>query len=175
MTIIVRRRAALAAGICAAIAALVIPWVPTARLITRDGQTLYRAPPLGRVVWICYTHSVNRTLVEDGFTIDDSGVKLMMSRYRDYGAGIAQPEGDQTLEIRDGFMELGNINRHMPVVWTYTGRTAGHYLRLGDGETRVEFDSLTEPGCLIGLSPGRDSPIMLVSDALIRLAINHDQ
>lgn len=144
-------------GIALAACALALPVSERVVLRNKQGQLLFqaRAPRGGERVWLLYTHSVNKTLVEDGFVVEGGDMLLECSRYRSYGAGIAEPEPGQKLVQGEDYLELQDINRRIPVVWTYVGRVADHRLRLGEAGEVIHLNQLAQPGTLVGLSAER--------------------
>lgn len=122
-------------------------------LRTREGQIVYQARvPEGELAWIMFNHSVNKSLVEDGYAPGDGFVTLTATRFRHYGAGIPDPEPGQTFSARDGYFEITGYDTRLPVQWTFVGRVADHRLRIGEDGPVVHYDELAEPGTSLGLS-----------------------
>lgn len=123
-------------------------------LRTRDGGLVYQARlPAGETVWLLYTHSFNKGLVEDGYRpAQGGGVQLICSRIRQYGAGIPEPEPGQTFTVHDGYYEISGFDLIMDTQWTYVGRIADHRLRIGEDGQPIHYNQLAEPGTALGLS-----------------------
>lgn len=123
-------------------------------LRTREGELVYQARlPGDELVWLLYTHSFNKGLVEDGYRPTTEGrVMLVCSRIRQYGAGIPEPEPGQTFSVHEGYYEISGFDLVMDTQWTYVGRIADHRLRIGEDGPLVHYDQLAEPGTALGLS-----------------------
>lgn len=122
-------------------------------LRTRDGRILYACRiPSGEKAWILYTHSVNKGLVEDGYEPTDAGLILRCSRFRQYGAGIPEPEAGQTFKDCGEYYEISGFDYEMDTQWTFVGRVADHRLRVGEDGPLVHYDQLAQPGTALGLS-----------------------
>lgn len=118
-----------------------------------SGEIVYSARvPSGEKVWILYTHSVNKGLVEDGYEPKDGKLYLRCSRIRQWGAGIPEPEPGQTFEVKDGYYELSGFDIVLDTQWTFVGRVADHRLRIGEDGPMVHYNDLCEPGKRLGLS-----------------------
>lgn len=130
------------------------PFGQRVTLRTREGNLVYQARiPTGELVWIGYTHSVNKGLVEDGYSPVEGGkVALICSRFRQYGAGIPEPEPGQVFSVHDGYYELSGYDIILDTQWTHVGRIADHTLRIGENGQLVHYDQLAEPGTALGLS-----------------------
>ena len=141
-------------GLAALLAAACCPLGQRVVLRTREGELVYQQYlPRGETVWLLYTHSFNKGLVEDGYQpTQDGKVCLRRTRIRQYGAGIPEPEPGQTFTAYDGYYELAGLDREMDVQWTYVGRIADHRLRVGEDGQVVHYDQLAQPGTMLGLS-----------------------
>ncbi|MGL4981298.1 MAG: DUF1850 domain-containing protein [Treponemataceae bacterium] len=65
---------------------------------------------------ISFIHSVNKTLVEEGYIIQDKKIYLEWTRYYSFGAGVAtEVFGNQKLTMNeDGSMLITGFNQLMP-------------------------------------------------------------
>lgn len=148
--------------LCAAILAalLIVTCCPYGQCVTlrdKQGRVLYEAYwPQGETAWILFTHSVNKGLVEEGYqALPDGRVQLTGTRFREYGAGMPEPEDGQVFAARDGYFEITGYDRVFDTVWTFVGRVADHRLRMGDDGAILHLNALIEPGQSLGLSQGR--------------------
>ena len=122
-------------------------------LCTDDGKLLYQAfVPRGEKVFILYTHSVNKGLVEDGYEPASGKLILRCSRFRQYGAGIPEPEPGQVFTDHGDYYEISGYDIVMDTQWTFVGRIADHRLRIGEHGPVVHYNELAEPGTRVGLA-----------------------
>ncbi|MGL4986223.1 MAG: DUF1850 domain-containing protein [Treponemataceae bacterium] len=79
-------------------------------------------------------HSVNKSLVEEGFIIKGSKIYLDWTRYYAFGAGVAtEVEGNQKLTINDdGSMTITGINRHIPSLTYVISTVYDHSLSINN-------------------------------------------
>ena len=78
-------------------------------LVLRSGNEIARTWPVkpGDRWQIQYTHSVERTPVEECFVVENGGaLVLYATRYRSYGVGLPSLPGDGVFEQKDGYFEL---------------------------------------------------------------------
>lgn len=123
-----------------------------ATLRTQAGEIVYAVfVPRGEKIWILYNHSVNKGLVEDGFDAVGNRLSLSCSRFRQYGAGIPEPEAGQTFTAYDDYYEISGYDLTLDAQWTYVGRVADHRLRIGENGAVVHYADLVEPGARLGL------------------------
>ncbi|MDO4546898.1 MAG: DUF1850 domain-containing protein [Clostridia bacterium] len=121
-------------------------------LIDREGEILYSAHvPEGEYVWLLYTHSFNKGLVEDGYELVDGKIILRSTRVRQYGAGIPEPEPGQVFSVHDGYYQIDGFDIELDTQWTFVGRIADHRLRVGEDGEIVHYDQLASPGTPVGL------------------------
>ncbi|MEF9972714.1 MAG: DUF1850 domain-containing protein [Clostridia bacterium] len=129
------------------------PFGQRVTLRTREGTMLFQSyVPKGEKVWILYTHSVNKGLVEDGYEPVGGQIVLCSSRFRQYGAGIPEPCRGQTFKAHDGYYEISGYDIALDTQWTYVGRIADHRLRIGEDGDLVHYNVLAQPGTVLGLS-----------------------
>lgn len=125
-------------------------------LCTREGKTVYAARlPKGERVWVIYTHSVNKGVVEDGYEPANGKICLRCTRVRSYGAGIPEPEEGQTFTVCDGYYEIAGFSGpayELDTMWTFVGRVADLRLRIGEEGELVHYNALAQPGTALGLS-----------------------
>lgn len=122
-------------------------------LRTREGKTVYATRvPRDEMVWILYTHSVNKGLVEDGFALNEGQLSLVCTRFRQYGAGMPEPEPGQTFTVHDDYFEISGFDLMLDTQWTRVGRVADHRLRIGEDGEPIHYNQLAPPGTALGLS-----------------------
>ncbi len=142
------------AAVLVAVACCPFGWRVTLR--NRAGEILYsKRVPEGEWVFILFTHSVNKSPVEDGYEPGDGFVTLRETRFRHYGAGIPDPEPGQTFEDRGAYYAITGFDVQLPVQWTFVGRVADHRLRIGEDGEEIHLNQLSKPGTAIGLSSER--------------------
>ncbi len=85
-------------------------------MVNADTGEPYFEQPLEAdgVFSVSYTHSVNKTNVEEYYRLEDGTLYLFKARYRSFGAGVAtEIEPGQTLRYEDGYMIIENM--HVPL------------------------------------------------------------
>ncbi|WP_157152039.1 DUF1850 domain-containing protein [Brachyspira sp. SAP_772] len=93
---------------------------------------------------ISYTHSVNKGRVRDYYIIDeDYNIVLNKTTFVSYGAGIAEPENNENIIIRDDNIEINNINRIIKDFYLFVGIIAEHSITIDDKE--IMLKSLFKP------------------------------
>lgn len=121
-------------------------------LITRDNEVVYSAfVPKGEYVWLLYTHSFNKGLVEDGYELNGDKVILRCSRVRQYGAGIPEPDPGQVFTVHEGYYQIDGFDKEFETQWTFVGRIADHRLRIGESGELIHYDHLAKPGTILGI------------------------
>lgn len=150
-----RRKALSIVAFCIAIliAVTCCPLGQRVTLCKGDGTLVYQSRvDSGEYVWILYNHSVNKGLVEDGYEPQNGRLFLRASRFRQYGAGIPEPEAGQSFAKHDDYYEITGYDVVLDTQWTFVGRVADHRLRIGENGEIVHYNQLAEPGTRLGLS-----------------------
>ena len=96
-----------------------------------------------------FLHSVQKTPVEEFFTVDDArqGFILRRTRYQSFGVGLPFSAADGTFSGEDGFFLMDDMNRPFPRLELRPGVDTGLTLTVGDKFYRLY--ELTPPGTLI--------------------------
>jgi len=94
---------------------------------------------------VIYTHSVNKSPVEDVFVIQpDYGIMVKKSVYYSFGAGIPyELEAGQELHVYDDRIEIDNINRDLQEYLLFVGTVADHTFVMKNH--RIHLNQLTQP------------------------------
>ncbi|MEI0530369.1 DUF1850 domain-containing protein [Brachyspira pilosicoli] len=88
---------------------------------------------------ISYTHSVNKGRVRDYYIIDDKyNIILSKTTFVSYGAGIAEPENNENIIIRDDYIEINSINRVIKDFYLFVGIIAEHSITVDDNEIMLK-------------------------------------
>lgn len=151
---VTRRHFLRAGAVFAALALIVIT-----ALISLDQQLLVLsneesgeirfARPLaeGEQFSVSYTHSVNKSYVEEYYQPRCGVICLMSLRYKSFGAGMAtevDPTLGQTLRYEDGFMIVEGYEIALPRLAYNVDRVAG--LQLHYRGQKINFRDLDQPG-----------------------------
>lgn len=119
---------------------------------------------------ISYTHSVNKGRVRDYYIIDKNyNIILCKTTFVSYGAGIAEPENNENIVIRDDDIEINNINRVIKDFYLFVGIIAEHSITIDDDE--IMLKSLFKPQTNIKIKYVKVSLIDLIKN-MIRGRIN---
>lgn len=84
---------------------------------------------------VSYTHSVNKSLVEEYYTITPKdGIILVKARYNNFGAGVAtELTDDQYLSYDDeDYMVINNMHVPISQLVYRVGTVSDHILHIGD-------------------------------------------
>ncbi len=116
---------------------------------------------------ISYTHSVNKGRVRDYYIIDDNyNIILDKTAFVSYGAGIAEPENNENIVIKDDNIEINNINRVIKDFYLFVGIIAEHSITIDNNE--IMLKSLFKPQTNIKIEYKRVSLIDLIKNMIRR-------
>lgn len=114
---------------------------------------------------ILYTHSVNKGRVRDYYIIDENGnIILDKTTFVSYGAGIAEPENNENIIIKDDNIEINNINRIIKDFYLFVGIIAEHSITIDDNE--IMLKSLFKPQTNINIKYRNVSLIELIKNMI---------
>ena len=114
---------------------------------------------------ISYTHSVNKGRVRDYYIIDDDyNIILYKTTFVSYGAGIAEPENNENIIIRDDDIEINNINRVIKDFYLFVGIIAEHSITINDDE--IMLKSLFKPQTNIKIKYRKVSLLDLIKNMI---------
>ena len=114
---------------------------------------------------ISYTHSVNKGRVRDYYIIDENGnIILDKTTFVSYGAGIAEPENNGNIIIKDDNIEINNINRIIKDFYLFVGIIAEHSITIDDNE--IMLKSLFKPQTNINIKYRNVSLIELIKNMI---------
>lgn len=101
-------------------------------LVVADAETnesLLEIPVTeGDDVTLAYTHSVDRTDVEDVYAVDGTDLRMDRTVFSSYGAGL--PSEAEVERTDDGFVV--SVDRSFERIYVAPGSVAGHVLRVDD-------------------------------------------
>ena len=81
---------------------------------------------------VSYTHSVNKTNVEEYYRLEDGDLYLFKARYRSFGAGVAtEIAPGQTLRYEDGYMIIENMHYKLPSLIYKVGTVSDPLIHIG--------------------------------------------
>lgn len=108
---------------------MVFPLFPHLMLSTEEGVVWCNPIMRDEKFTIKYTHSVNKSPVEDSIKWNGDKLVICESLYQSYGAGIPnEPENGQTfIWTKEGLL-LSNINLERDSIYLFVGTVADHYL-----------------------------------------------
>ena len=114
---------------------------------------------------ISYTHSVNKGRVRDYYIIDKNyNIILCKTTFVSYGAGIAEPENNENIVIKDDNIEINNINRVIKDFYLFVGIIAEHSITIDNNE--IMLKSLFKPQTNIKIEYKRVSLIDLIKNMI---------
>lgn len=99
-----------------------------------DTGELYFQEPLETdgIFSVSYTHSVNKTNVEEYYRLENNSLYLFKARYRSFGAGVAtEITANQTLRYEDGYMVIENIHYQIPSLVYKVGTISDPLIHIG--------------------------------------------
>ncbi len=108
--------------------ALMPVWVRPCVTSAQDGTLVLILS--GNPFSISYTHSVNKSRVEDFYTVAGGKLVMQKTHFTSYGAGIPEPdlEAGELFSVQDDYIEISNMNRQLPALVLQTGVTADHHI-----------------------------------------------
>lgn len=90
--------------------------------------------------YISFTHSVNKTQVNEYYRIEKDKFIVYKTRFYSFGAGM--PDGSDNpnvdLKFKDGLVEIDNINRKLDQFSYMVGTIAGHALNTETESFKLE-------------------------------------
>ena len=109
---------------------------PVQYLIMANAYTdeVYFQEPLEAdgVFSVSYTHSVNKTNVEEYYRLENGDLYLFKARYRSFGAGVAtEIAPGQTLRYEDGYMIIENMHYKLPSLIYKVGTVSDPLIHIG--------------------------------------------
>ncbi len=131
----------LSIGVLTGLFLLVFPRHPVlVATSTRTGEDLFCARlDEGEPFIISYLHSVNRRPVYDTLRMGEDGLVIAQSRFDAFGAGMPTHDGEGGKLTRDGDGWLvWTVNRPLPEITIFVGRTARHTLHVRGKKTPLE-------------------------------------
>ncbi len=80
---------------------------------------------------VSFTHSVNKTEVEEFYEIRDKKIFLVKCRYLGFGAGVAtEVSPGEKLSYEDGYMVISNMDREIKPLAYFVGTVSNHILHI---------------------------------------------
>lgn len=144
----------------------IIPIFP--RLVlesVKDNNNKYIFNLIKKEFIISYTHSVNKGRVNDYYIIDENyNIILYKTTFVSYGAGIAEPENNENIIIKDDNIEINNINRVIKDFYLFVGIVAEHSITADDKE--IMLKSLFKPQTNIKIKYIKISLIDLIKNMI---------
>ncbi len=85
---------------------------------------------------ISFVHSVNQSLVEEGYECRNGCIFLVSCLYRNFGAGVASevPENVLLQVMENGWMKITGLNLKMDYLAYIVGTVSDHVLRIDSQE-----------------------------------------
>jgi hypothetical protein len=95
--------------------------------------------------YVSFTHSVNRTPVNEYYVISDGRFKLEKATFYSYGAGMPElgEYGSNKPIIVNGMVEIDNINKEFEKFTYYAGTYANHCLN--NSSSKIPFLQFVKP------------------------------
>ena len=133
--------------VCLIILTIAFQNVSAVSILDKDGiETCVFAFNKGDEFVIRFTHSWNKTPVDEVFRIGDSGLELQETLFEDFGAGIqSYEEPGQKMELVGDKIRLSGIKRPVPNLIYRVGQViANHSLIINEKETPLSV--FVKPG-----------------------------
>ena len=131
----------------------------------KDNNNKYIFNLIKKEFIISYTHSVNKGRVNDYYIIDENyNIILDKTTFVSYGAGIAEPENNENIIIKDDNIEINNINRVIKDFYLFVGIIAEHSITIDNNE--IMLKSLFKPQTNIKIKYKRVSLIDLIKNMI---------
>lgn len=102
----------------------------------RHTEEVYLEEPLGvdGTFSVSYTHSVNKSEVEEYYCWQDQQIVLYKSRYNNFGAGVATElaQGEELYTDEQGFMVIDRMQVPIDTLAYRIGTISDHVLHIGE-------------------------------------------
>ena len=109
---------------------------PTLVMKNRQTEEIYLQEPLGRdqTFSVSYTHSVNRSEVEEYYRWQDGKLMLYKARYNNFGAGVATElnEGEELYYDDEAFMVIDHMQIPVARMSYRVGTISDQILHIGE-------------------------------------------
>jgi hypothetical protein len=137
----------------------VLPLVTVLEISDAAGRTLAEVPVReGDLVSVNYTHSVEKTPVNETYMVDKDGcLKLAFATFESGGAGLPSDASYDIRQGSDGTFVITNFNRTYDTVTYGTGNISRHRVIIGQDEYRL-YDIL-KGNNKFTMRITRDSPV----------------
>lgn len=112
----------------------------------RSGHIAFQDKPENyREFYVSFTHSVNRTPVNEYYRISGDKFVLEKATFYSYGAGMPETGeyGSGKPSIKDGMVQIEGINKTFKKFTYIAGTYANHSLKTAD--TQIAFSSFVKP------------------------------
>ncbi|WP_043932908.1 DUF1850 domain-containing protein [Bacillus sp. EB01] len=113
----------------------------------------------GDLFTIRFTHSVERTEVDEVIRIGDGNLVIDSTIYESFGAGLPfDIEEGQIMKTEDGKVTIENINREIPFMDLFIGQVIANHTLIIEGE-EIPLKTLSEPGTSVRFSVTDESRV----------------
>lgn len=122
--------------------------------------------------YISFTHSVNKTPVNEYYSISEDKLILEKASFSSYGAGMpeAGEYGSGAPSIVDGMVQINNIHKVFKNFTYISGTYANHSLNIDDN--KIFFSKLVKPQTPVTFEVKRISIITIMRSYWIKNKIN---
>lgn len=133
--------------------ALLLSCCYTQHLVLIEGKTgkIIQSYPLANheTFAVSFIHSVNNSIVKEGYTVVDGEIYVESCLYKNFGAGVAtEVEPPQKLEyLSDGSMLITGFHRKIENLSYIVGTVSDHILWIGDQE--ISLTELCGKNCTV--------------------------
>ncbi len=116
-----------------------------------------------REFYTSFTHSVNRTPVNEYYKISGSSLVLVKATFHSYGAGMpeAGEYGSGSPSLVNGVVQIDDINKTFRRFTIFAGTSAGHTLNNDGG--KVPFTQFVKPQTPVTFEVKKVSLVTLLS------------
>lgn len=118
---------------------LVLASLPVFQMFTITAQgskqpIFIRSISTVRSFHISFTHSVNKTPVEEYYRIENGRFVLYKTVFSSYGAGMPELKNEYNFGIEDGKITITNLDTTLSDFSVFVGTIASHRLHFSGGE-----------------------------------------
>lgn len=145
-----RKGQSLALLVLASVLAVGIALASPFAVLTAGGVRVGAVPALsGEKLQIRFIHSVQKTPVEENFTVEKEGFVLHSTRYLSFGVGLPFLAEEGEFHFEDGAFVLDHMERHFPRLSLRTG--VGTRLQVTFGAREYPLYEVYKPGTRIDI------------------------
>lgn len=134
-----------------------IPLFPMLQITLPDNHQIVWSRPIsnGETFTLRFTHSVERTEVDEVFRAEGDSILVDSSIYRSFGAGLPdQPPPGAKMTLKDGKLIISHIDQRLPFIDVRIGQVIANHQLIYRGKS-YPLKEIAPPGSAVRIGVGR--------------------